>query len=98
MTEPTAITLEPNAAYILDLPGLGNCGYSWVYDLNKDNIVKISHQYIVPADPKPGDRGVERFTITGVQRGTCVIALKQIHSWEKDQPPLDSRNIQIHVT
>ena len=97
MPETTTINLEPNAAYVLDLPGLGICGYSWVYDLKPANLVKISHQYIVPPNPKPGERGIERFTLTAVQRGACVLELKQIHSWEKDQPPLDQRTIQVKV-
>jgi predicted secreted protein len=97
MPESTIITLDIGASYILDLPGLGNCGYTWVCDVNKENNVKILHQYIVPPNPKPGERGIERFTISGVRHGSCVIEFRQIHSWEKAQPPLDSRRVQVNV-
>ena len=98
MAGVTTISLKANAAYVLDLPGLGTCGYSWVYKLDKENLVKISHQYIVSPNSKPGERGIERFTITGIHCGKGMLEFKQIHSWEKDQPPLDIRKIQLQVT
>jgi predicted secreted protein len=93
----SVVDLETNGSHTIELPGLGNCGYSWVWEADNDRIVRISHQYIVPENPKPGDRGIEQFTITGVKPGACVLSFKQIHSWEKDQPPLDARKIRVNV-
>jgi predicted secreted protein len=91
------ITLAVGASHVLDLPGLGNSGYTWVYAADKEGVVKISHQYIVPPNPKPGERGIERFTIDGVARGACLIEFRQVRSWEKDQPPLDTCRVKVNV-
>jgi hypothetical protein len=97
MTEVEIIDLKLTESRVLDLIGMGNVGYSWVCDVDKENIVTISHQYIVPPNPKPGERGTERFTITGVGLGSCVIEFRHIQSWEKDQPPLSIRKFQVNV-
>jgi predicted secreted protein len=97
MAETVHITLAVGASHTLELPGLGNCGYTWVYAPDKEGVVKISHQYIVPPNPKPGERGIERFTINGVACGRCVIEFRQIQSWDKDQPPHDTRSVEVNV-
>ena len=97
MTDIEIINLKLKEDYIIDLIGMGNVGYSWVHDIDKENIVSISHEYIVPPNPKPGDRGIERFTIRGIQSGSCIIEFRQIQSWEKDQPPFSVRKFQVHV-
>jgi hypothetical protein len=98
MNETITVNISLKGFYVLELPGLGTSGYSWVYEVGKkDQVVAISHQYIVPPNPAPGQRGIERFTITGVQRGSCVIDFKQVQSWAKDQPPLDTRRVEVNV-
>ena len=97
MVNVEIINLKLNENYTLDLVGMGTAGYTWIYNVDKENIVTISHQYIVPPNPKPGGRGIERFTISGIQRGSCIIEFRQIRSWEKDQPPLSVRKFQINV-
>ena len=97
MVNVEIINLKLNENYVLDLAGMGTAGYSWVYNVDKENIVTISHQYIVPPNPKPGGRGIERFTISGIQRGSYIIEFRQIRSWEKGQPPLSVRKFQINV-
>lgn len=97
MAEVEIINLKINEDHVLDLVGMGNIGYSWVYEMDKEDIVTISHQYIVAPNPKPGDRGTERFTIKGIHSGSCVIEFRQIQSWEKDQPPFSVRKFQVHV-
>ena len=91
------INLKLNDYYILDLVGMGTSGYSWVYSLDNENIIKISHQYIVPPDPKPGGTGTERFTIIGVMQGSCIIEFRQFRSWEKNLPPLSIRKFLVNV-
>jgi predicted secreted protein len=97
MSEVTTIELRPKESWVLDLIGRGPVGYSWVYDVDNEGIVRISHQYIVPPNPKPGQQGLERFTITAIQPGSCLIKFRQIQSWEKDQAPLDTRTIRVDV-
>ena len=84
MAKVEIINLKLNENYALDLVGLGSAGYSWVYDIDNKDIVSISHRYLVPPHPKPGDSGTERFTISGVKRGSCIIEFRHIRSWEKD--------------
>jgi len=48
MTATITIKLGLKASSVVDLPGLGTSGYSWVYDPPKETVVEISHQYIVP--------------------------------------------------
>lgn len=91
------INLKLNDYYILDLVGMGTSGYSWVYSLDNENIIKISHRYIVPPDPKPGSTGTERFIIIGAMQGSCTIEFKQIRSWEKNLPPLSIRKFLVNV-
>lgn len=97
MNDIDIITLPANAEQVIDLPGMGNSGYSWVYDVHGENIMSISHQYIVPPNPKPGERGIERFTLKGEKPGSCTIEFRQIQSWEKDQPPLSVRKFRINI-
>lgn len=97
MSDAEIINLQVNEEHNIDLVGMGNVGYSWVYDMDNENVVTISHQYIVPPNPKPGDRGIERFTLRGIQSGSCIIEFRQIQSWEKDQPPFSVRKFQVHV-
>ena len=97
MVEVEIINLKLDENYALDLVGMGTAGYSWVYNTDKENIVTISHRYIVPPNPKPGGRGTERFTISGIQRGSCIIEFKQTRSWEKNRLPLSVRKFQINV-
>ena len=97
MTETTTLDLELKATSAVDLPGLATSGYSWVYELSDPAVAKVSHEYIVAPDSKPGARGIDRFTITALQAGQCVLELKQIRSWEKDKAPINSRKIQISV-
>ena len=97
MTETTTLDLHPNTAHVLDLPGMATSGYSWGFNLSEPDVVQISHEYIAPTHSKPGARGIERFTINALQSGGCVLELKQIRSWEKDQPPINTRSIKINV-
>jgi hypothetical protein len=96
-SEVEIINLKLNGCYMLDLIGMGDAGYSWVYSMDKKNIVTISHQYIVPPNPKPGGTWIERFTIHGVQQGLCAIEFRQVQSWEKDRPPLSVRDFVVNV-
>jgi predicted secreted protein len=97
MTEVEIINLKLDEDYTLDLLGMGTVGYSWIYNIDKKTIVKISHQYIVPPNPKPGDSGIERFTISGIRRGSCIIEFRQIQSWEKDKLPFSVKKFQVNV-
>lgn len=96
-TELEIINLKLNEYYILDLVGMGTSGYSWVYSVDNENIIKISHRYIVPPDAKPGGTGTERFIIIGVMQGSCIIEFKQIRSWEKNLPPISIRRFLVNV-
>jgi predicted secreted protein len=91
------INLKKGDSYIIDLVGMGNSGYSWIYEIDKENIVMILHEYIVSPNSKPGDQGIERFTIKGVQSGSCAIEFGQVHSWEKEQSALSVRKFLVHV-
>lgn len=91
------IELKVSENYIIDLIGMGNVGYSWIYQIDKKDLITISHQYIVPSDPKPGDRGIERFIISGNKPGLCQIEFKQIQSWEKSAAPYSIKNFQIKI-
>src|SRR5215813_403542 len=97
MRDSINIDLKVGSSHTIELPGLGTSGYTWVHDLEKENVVRISHQYVVPENPKPGQRGIEKFTFHGVGHGTCVVQFKQIQTWDKDQAPLDTRTVQIKV-
>jgi len=91
------VNINVNETFILDLIGMGNAGYTWIYKLIDEGIIKIFHEYINPVDPKPGERGIERFKITGIEKGSCMIEFCQIQIWEKDQPPNSVRKLQINV-
>ena len=97
MTETGILNLKVEEFCAIDLAGMGNMGYSWVYSVNKENIASVTHQYIVPPDPKPGGRGIERFTIRGINHGSCIIEFRQIQSWATDQPPLSVKKYQVNV-
>ncbi len=97
MIKVEIINLKLHENYTLDLVGMGSAGYSWVYNVDNENILAISHRYLVPTNPEPGGRVTERFTISGIQRGSSVIEFRQIRKWEKDQPPLSVRKFQINV-
>jgi predicted secreted protein len=98
MSDVTTVRLRPAESWVLDLIGMGPVGYSWVYEVNDEGIVEIAHRYIVPPNPKPGQQGIERFTISGVRPGSCLISFRHIQSWEKDQAPREIRTIQVTVT
>ena len=97
MAETIVINLDIGASTSIDLTGRGPVGYSWVHDLAAADVVRISHQYIVPPNPVPGQRGIERFTFTGVGTGASVVNFRQIQSWEKDGAPLDQRTVHVNV-
>jgi predicted secreted protein len=97
MPEPDIVNLKLNDEFILDLTGMGNVGYTWVHEADHEGVVTISHEYIVPLDPKPGERGIERFTIRGVHPGSCTLVFRQIQSWEKDNPPFSVKEIRVNV-
>jgi hypothetical protein len=97
MTDIEHLNLKSEEFCTIDLTGMGNMGYSWIYSVNKENIASITHQYIVPHDPKPGEQGIERFTVRGINRGSCIIEFQQIQSWATDQPPLSVKKYQINV-
>jgi predicted secreted protein len=96
-SEVELIYLKLNGYYILDLVGMADSGYVWKYNVDKENIVNISHRYISPSDNKLGGVGIERFTIIGTQRGLCTIKFEQIRSWEKDHIPLSVREFLVSV-
>jgi predicted secreted protein len=96
-SEIELIDLKLNGYYILDLVGMATAGYSWVYTVDNENIVKISHRYITSPNKEIGSVGTERFTIIGIQRGLCTIDFRQIRSWEKDKPPLSVRKFLVNV-
>jgi len=96
-SEVELIDLKLNDYYILDLTGMGTAGYSWVYTVDNENAVKISHRYIPPPDNNIGGIGIERFIIIGTLRGLCTIEFRQIRSWEKDRPPLSVRKLLVNV-
>lgn len=96
-SEVELIDLKLNSYYILDLTGKASAGYSWVYTIDNENIVKISHRYIIPPDNKIGGAGIERFTIIGSSRGLCSIEFKQVRSWEKDKQPLSVKRFLVDV-
>lgn len=96
-SEVELIDLKLNGYYILELVGMATAGYSWVYTVDNENIVKISHRYIAPPNKEVGSVGTERFTIIGVRRGLCTIEFRQIRSWEKDKPPLSVRKFLVNV-
>jgi hypothetical protein len=97
MTDTGILNLKLEECCAIDLTGMGNMGYSWVFSVNKENIASVTHQYIVPPDPKPGDRGIERFTVRGNNHGSCIIEFRQIQSWATDQPPLSVKKYQVNV-
>ncbi len=97
MAELEILNININEDYTIDLEGRGNSGYSWVYDNETTDIVKITHQYIVPPNPVPGGKGTERFTLKGTKAGVVTIEFRQIQSWLKDPPPLSVRTFQINV-
>jgi len=91
------IALKINESVQIDLPGKGTSGYAWHYKPELVTILRITNEYI-PGDIKlAGGRSTERFTITGVSSGTCSVTFLQTRSWEKDKPPLDSKEFQITV-
>lgn len=92
------IKIKLNTEQIIDLIGMGPAGYSWVYTIEKVNILAISHEYIVPPDPKPGEAGIERFILRGINTGKCIVEFRQVQSWEKDQPPLSVRKFNVIVS
>ncbi len=91
------IALKMNESVRIDLPGKRTSGYGWHYKPEFISILQIANEYI-PGDMKlAGGSGIERFTITGVSSGTCSVTFLQTRSWEKDKPPLDSKEFQITV-
>jgi hypothetical protein len=94
-SEVELVDLKLNGFYILDLTGMAGAGYTWVYAIDKENIVKISRRYIHPSNI--GGVGIERFTIIGTMRGLCTIDFRQIRSWEKDKLPLSVRTLVVNV-
>lgn len=96
-SEVELIDLKLNGYYILDLVGMASAGYSWVYSVDNENVVKISSRYVAPPNKEIGGAGIERFTIIGTTRGLCTIEFRQIRSWEKDRPPLSVRKFLVNV-
>ncbi len=97
MAELEILNIKINEDYTIDLPGMGNSGYSWVHDNETTDIIEITHQYIVPPNPVPGGKGTERLTFKGTKAGVVTIEFRQIRSWEKEQPALSVRKFQINV-
>jgi hypothetical protein len=98
MDEPEEIKIGLNTEHVIDLIGMGPAGYSWVYTMEKEDILTIFHRYITPPDPMPGESGIERFIIRGVNPGACMVEFRQIQSWEKDQPPLSAKKFCFVVS
>jgi predicted secreted protein len=97
MADAEIIKLRLNEDHIIDLIGMGNSGYKWIYETVKEDILKVSHQYIVSQNPKPGEPGIERFTFKGIKKGSCLVEFRQVRSWEKDKPPLSVKKFRVNV-
>jgi predicted secreted protein len=91
------LTLKLNGTTTLDLPGKGTSGYSWSVVAIPVGIVRITQEYLIPVEPMPGASGIERFTVTGIARGTCTLQFRLQRSWEKDKEPLDTKSYTVSV-
>ncbi|HXC04878.1 MAG TPA: protease inhibitor I42 family protein [Bacteroidia bacterium] len=98
MSEPIhPIILVTEQIIQIDLPGKGSSGYTWTFKCRTKDILKITRQYIIPDKHLAGGSGIERFSITALQPGTCIVDFQLSRSWETDRPPLESKSYLFTV-
>ncbi|MFA5104957.1 MAG: protease inhibitor I42 family protein [Candidatus Margulisiibacteriota bacterium] len=74
-------------------------GYGWkIASIRPKGIIQmIGSKYTAPSTGLAGAGGVEIWTFKAVKKGAAQIMFSYQRPWEKDIPPIETRNIRIIV-
>jgi predicted secreted protein len=96
---PGRIELHVGEERTITLPGLGTAGYAWESQVDgPPDVVEVSHR-LGSSGPETavGASAPSMFTIRGKSPGRVTLRLVQLRPWERDQPPLNSHEIEVTV-
>lgn len=82
-------TVELKSSKIIQLNGLGTCGYLWGYETDANGIVDITQIYPKvdrPNELAPGTSINEFFELRAVGVGVVNITFKQRRPWVDEEP------------
>jgi inhibitor of cysteine peptidase len=90
---------EKGDTFTIELPANWTTGYRWyAQPLAVKSIVGISKsEYIPKKSGLIGSGGTQVFTLRARRQGTITIVFEYKRSWEKDTPPVETREFIIEV-
>jgi predicted secreted protein len=97
----TNITTGVGEQFIIKLESNATTGYQWAItgSLDPKVVKKVKSVYIAPKTSGniAGAGGVEEWTFQGVAKGTAVIKMGYLRSFEKNVPPIQSVSFNVTV-
>ena len=98
MTEPEVISTTVSSNIEIELDALTSSGYVWEIIAVPDDIVKITGMFIYDNSQTAGGKNKERFTVTPLKQGECIIEFKQKRNWQKNAAALTVKKFKIVIS
>lgn len=94
--KPALLTIEVNRPREIALAANPSTGYQWQYAVGDTSIVRVTRRYVASAPARIGSGGEDRFTLTGLKKGTSLWVLTYVPPG-RNQKPSKTMNYLIHV-
>jgi inhibitor of cysteine peptidase len=87
--------------FVISLQSNATTGYSWqlASPLDEDTVQLVASEYIPEpgAEEREGAGGVEEWTFEAAGKGSTVISLKYVRSWEEEEEEAETTDFSVEV-
>ena len=75
----------------VELGGTPTTGYTWVYTMSPEGIVReVSNEYVPDKPILAGSGGKFFFTFEAINKGVAELVFSYLRQWEEDIPPIQT--------
>ncbi|MDY0039216.1 MAG: protease inhibitor I42 family protein [Desulforhabdus sp.] len=97
--QPTSIQASPGEEFAITLQSNPTTGYRWelAAPLEEEVVKLVGNVYQSPETKLIGAGGQEVWTFKAVGQGEIIIQMKYVRPWEKDIPPVQTKQFKVVV-